>query len=326
MTRKRWAAMIPMGVVLIALGTIPVGGGAMPENEARRSVAVTDLSDFDATRPDSTLRLLFIHHSCGGIWLAPPGPARGENCILESHPEGGGLRHALQDAGYEVHEASYGSEIGQETDIFDWPAKFRQKMDKVLRCDRQDRFHAGPERNRIVVFKSCYPNNLFRAGDASPGGAAPSESGRTRLTLANAKAAYEALLPEFARHPEVLFVAVTAPPLAPRPEKVPLWKWIAYRVLGRPDPGQRLEASGPIARAFSEWLEAEDGWLAAYPGRNVAVFNLYDCLTDEGASNYSRYPTGDGFDSHPNRAGNVKATRAFVPFLNRAVRRAGLAD
>jgi len=318
--------MIPVGVALIALGTIPVGGGAMQENEAKRSASVTDLSDFHAPSPDSTLRLLFIHHSCGGVWLAPPGPARGENCILESHPEGGGLREALEDVGYEVHEASYGSEIGQETDILDWPAKFGKKMDKVLGCDRQDRFYPGPERNRIVVFKSCYPNNLFRAGDDSAAGDASREAGRTRLTLANARAAYDALIPVFARHPDVLFVAVTAPPLAPRPEKVPLWKWIAYRVLGRPDPGQRLEASGPIAREFNDWLEAPDGWLASYPGRNVAVFNLYDLLTDEGASDFSRYPTGDGFDSHPSRAGNVKATQAFVPFLNRAVRRAGLAD
>jgi len=318
--------LIIVGVALIALGTIPVGGGAMPENEARTPAPELDLSSLDASPPDSPLRLLFIHHSCGGIWLAPSGPARGEDCILESHPEGGGLRHALEDAGYEVHEASYGSAIGHETDVFDWPDKFGERMDKVLRCDRQDRFYPGPRRNRIVVFKSCYPNNLFTADEGptrdhgSPGG------GRTALTLANAKAAYDALLPAFARHPDVLFVAVTAPPLAPRAEKVPFWKWIAYRVLGRPDPGQRLEASGPIARRFNDWLKSPEGWLAAYPETNVAVFDLFDVLTDEGASDFSRYPTRGGFDSHPSRAGNVKATKAFVPFLNRAVRRAGLSE
>jgi hypothetical protein len=73
-------------------------------------------------------------------------------------------------------------------------------------------------------------------------------------------------------------------------------------------------------------LKSTEGWLKGYPGVNVVVFDLFDLLTDEGASNFSCYATQDGYDSHPRRAGNQKATRAFVPFLNRAVRRAGLVD
>ena len=61
-----------------------------------------------------------------------------------------------------------------------------------------------------------------------------------------------------------------------------------------------------------------------YPEKNVVVFELFDVRTDERAANVSPYPTGDGTDSHPKRAGYEKATRAFVPFFNRAVRRAGL--
>ena len=54
------------------------------------------------------------------------------------------------------------------------------------------------------------------------------------------------------------------------------------------------------------------------------VFDLYDILTDHGQSNWSRYPTGGGGDSHPSRAGNRKVALEFIPFLNRSVKRMGL--
>jgi hypothetical protein len=75
------------------------------------------------------------------------------------------------------------------------------------------------------------------------------------------------------------------------------------------------------AREFAAWAASPDGWLKDYPLKNVIVFDLYDVLTDEGASNVSRYPGEDGTDSHPNRAGNEKVAAAFVPFLNRALHR-----
>jgi hypothetical protein len=58
--------------------------------------------------------------------------------------------------------------------------------------------------------------------------------------------------------------------------------------------------------------------------RNVVVFHYFDVLTGgQGAS--LRYPSGaHRDDSHPNAEGQRKAREAFVPFLNRAVRRAGL--
>ena len=54
------------------------------------------------------------------------------------------------------------------------------------------------------------------------------------------------------------------------------------------------------------------------------MFDYYDILTGKGQSDLCVYPTGDGYDSHPSREGNGKAAAAFVPFLNQAVRRAGL--
>jgi hypothetical protein len=216
-----------------------------------------------------------------------------------------------------MHEASYGSLVGNKTDIFDWPAKFRDHADKILKCDRQDIFYDDGRRNDIVIFKSCFPNSFFIGPGAPPGNPAGPE-----LTVENAKAAFLALLPEFQMHPQTLFVAVTAPPLAMRP--TPLYKTAAKWFLGHPS----LAKSGNFARQFNNWLRDEkEGWLSAYSGRNVVVFDLFDVLTNEGASNFSCYPSGPaGDDDHPSAEGNRKAAEAFVPFLNRAARRAGLTN
>jgi hypothetical protein len=260
--------------------------------------------------------ILFIHHSCGGEFLAEAGLENGANAIFIKHPNGGGLRSRLVLLSYEVHEASYGSRIGQDTDIFDWLPKFSIQMKEIIACDCQDTSYQDGRRNHIVVYKSCFPNNAFKAEGRSPGNPAGPD-----LTLWNAKAAYLASLPEFQKHPEVLFVCVTAPPLAPPLHAVPLWKRLIKRGMGRYHcPVQ----SARIAREFNTWLCSPSGWLQGYPLTNVAVFNYYDILTGSGKSNFSMYPTGDGTDSHPSREGNEKAAEAFIPFLNHAAQRAGL--
>lgn len=276
-----------------------------------------DLSSFAATAPAKPLDLLFIHHSCGGELLAAPGPEDGTNCILRTHPHGGGLRTLLEQNSYRVHEASYGSRLGQQTDVFDWLPKFRSQMEQILSCDLQDRTYTNGRRNQVVVFKSCFPNNLFQSEGAATGNPSGPE-----LTVWNAKAAYCALLDEFRKFPNVLFVCVTAPPLAPKTPPQPLWKKLARKVLGRPN---YQSASGPLARQFNNWLSSTDGWLKNYTLNNVVVFDYYDILTGHGQSNFSIYPTGNGFDSHPSSAGNTKAANALLPLLNRSARRAGLA-
>jgi hypothetical protein len=277
---------------------------------------VTSSSFQNPVAEQTALDLLFIHHSCGGTLLASPGPGTGTNCIYTSHANGGDLRKRLEQSGYAVHEASYGSRIGQKTDLFDWLPKFRDQMDDVLACDVQDTRLSEGHRNRIVVFKSCYPNNAFRSEGQPPGNPNGPE-----LTVWNAKATYSALLDEFKKHPEVLFVCVTAPPLAPKTPPQPLWKTVAKALLGR---RLSLAEKGRLARQFNTWLASKEGWLKDYPLKNVAVFDYYDILTGHGKSDLSVYPTDDGFDSHPSREGNEKAAAAFVPFLNEAVRRAGL--
>lgn len=282
----------------------------------RRDTRPLDLSGFAATAPSGRLRLLFIHHSCGGQLLAAPGADVGTNCIYFSHPNGGGLRAALEASSYEVHEVSYGSRAGEQTDIFDWPAKFRDQMEQILTCDSQDSLFTDGRRNQIVVFKSCYPNNLFTAMGAPPGDPRGPE-----LTVWNAKAAYTALLEEFRKYPKVLFVCVTAPPLAPKGPPQSRWKQWAGKALGWKNP---WAPSAPLAVEFNHWLSDAGGWLKDSGLANVVVFDYYQILSGKGGSGFSDYSTGNGYDSHPSQEGNRKAAEAFVPFLNRAARRAGL--
>jgi hypothetical protein len=301
--------------VLISVGWGATGCSLQEPTEPMEGGRSMDLSGYSALRPDRKLNLLFIHHSVGGDWLAEPGSARGDNSIHQSSPRGGGLRALLEANNYVVHEASYGSRIGENTDICHWRRKFRDQMEEILRCEHQDEMLPEGEKNEIVMFKSCYPNNWI-AADGQP----PGDSDDCDRTLANSEAAYRALLEIFRERPDTLFVAVTAPPLT-RPVK-PRWMERAKEILGRPDTVERV---GRRARVFNNWLKDEKaGWLKDYAGKNVVVFDLFDILTDYGPGDWSAYPTLAGKDSHPTRAGNEKATQAFVLFLNRAVHRMGL--
>ena len=249
----------------------------------------------DPSPPKERVKLIFIHHSCGENWLS------------DGH---GDLGAALARNDYFVSDTNYGwgpNSIGDRTDITDWPEWFtgpqsRQIMEALHRENGRLSSYArraadpGGE-NRIILFKSCFPNSNL---EGSPND--PPRRGHG-LNVGNAKAIYNELLTYFRTQPGTLFVAITAPPVQ--------------------DP-----THGANARAFNNWLVRE--WLASYQGSNVAVFDFYNVLT--GAENHHRfrngaiehvtnrggntlrYPTNG--DNHPSPAGNRKATRELVPLLN----------
>ena len=275
--------------------------------------------------PPAPLKLIFIHHSCGENWLAD---------------EDGGLGIALRENGYFVSDVNYGwgspcaacedcwGAIGDCTDILHWDDWFSGPGSGVHLQALSTEFvqHAAytrdldpdPSReNEIILFKSCYPNSNLGGRPGDPPGTAEG------LTVGSAKSIYNRILECFATRPDKLFVAITAPPVAP----VDRWE----------DPAN--------ARAFNDWLVRD--WLADYPHGNVAVFDFYNVLTSNGgdpftsdvdreAGNHHRwwngavqhlqtvdsdlaaYPSGD---SHPTTAGNRKATAEFVPLLNVFTRR-----
>jgi hypothetical protein len=244
--------------------------------------------------PRHTVKLIFIHHSCGENWLSD---------------ENGGLGKELSRSNYFVSDTNYGwgpGGIGDRTDITDWPEWFNgPKRDLFMKkLYGESGVHSPYTRtladpggeNRIILFKSCYPNSNI---EGSPGD--PPRRGEG-LTVGNAKAIYLRLLEYFVSRPDKLFIAITAPPVG--------------------DP-----SCAANARAFNTWLATK--WLSGYKGSNVAVFDFYNVLT--GPDNHHRYEgsslqyiTGRGKnttaypsdDDHPSAQGNRKATREFVPFLN----------
>ena len=305
---------IKISLILLIGTAMLTGCGSSPEKSLNNNqVHRLDLSKYSAEMPGAPLNLLFIHHSCGATLFADQGEKTGEYCLYESHPNGGGLRNLLRRNNYQVHEATYGSKIGQDTDINHWHAKFRDQMDLALKTQLQDDVLEGKMVNQIIVFKSCYPNNLIIADGTSPG-----DPDSQERTLWNCKAAYNSLLPIFKMYPNTLFVAMTAPPtLKPWMNK---YKEMVLNFLGKGP-----ESIGARARLFNSWLvDRENGWLAGYDKNNVVVFDNYDILTGKGTSNWTIYPSRDGKDSHPNSTGNTLAANEFVSFINRAVRYSGL--
>jgi len=306
-TMKRSLLIAAMCLALAACGS--TGG----QEDVVMQPTVLDLSGFSAKKPAKPVDLLFIHHSCGGHLLADKGEAVGDNCIYKTHPNGGGLRAMLEENNYLVHEASYGSLIGDKTDTCHWNAKFRDHMDKVLTCRHQDEFFTDGTKNRIVMFKSCYPNNRIESDGVEPG-----DPDSCELTTANCMAAYRSLLGYFAGQPDTLFVVVTAPALVEPEAGIKSFIKNILRPAGSP------ERVGWRARGFNNWLkDVENGWLKGYELNNVVVFDYYDILTGSGSSNWSVYPAGPT-DSHPTSEGNSLAAREFVPFLNKALHRFGM--
>jgi hypothetical protein len=277
--------------------------------------------------PDTPVRLLFIHHSCGENWLSD---------------WSGGLGIALRDNNYVVSDTNYGwgpiadnegTPLGDLTDIGYWWTWFRSPrsaefMDHVYRENDQHAEYTRlesvpPGENEIIMFKSCFPNSALQG---SPNAPVPSidanllkgDSSWTEYhTVANAKGIYLDLLEYFRTRPDKLFIVVTAPPVSD-------------------------SAHATNARAFNEWLVND--WLDGYSQGNVYVFDFYNVLTTNGGNkntndlnreggNHHRWWKGDvqhqvqsqrgtaayasgRDDDHPTEAGNQKATAEFVPLLN----------
>jgi hypothetical protein len=281
--------------------------------------------------PAQPVKLIFIHHSSGENWLKD---------------NNGGLGIALRDNNYFVSDTNYwwgpvpkkGSvPIGSITDIGHWWMWFRgpdstEIMNAVYAESDQHsnytRLKTDPGgKNRIIMFKSCYPNSNLRGDPNDP---VPSidenplkglDASSKYLTVADAKGIYIDLLPYFEQHQDTLFVVITAPPLISKEHS-------------------------SNARVFNQWLVND--WLKDYPYKNVAVFDFYNVLTTNGGSskindlgketgNHHRWwnnsvqhvaDIGGGYDttayasapndSHPSKAGNQKATAEFLPLLNLA--------
>lgn len=264
--------------------------------------------------PARPLDLLFIHHSVGDQLLAEPG----KDGVKGQSSHGGGFRKLLEQDGYRVHTATYGSALGEHTDLFDWPEKFQKHVDEIVTTEDGNVAMPGGKKHDVVLFKSCFPNNRFVGRGDAPG----NEKGPA-LTVENAKAALRSILPSLERHPETLFVYLTIPPNAPRtyPERLGVW---ALRALTGRSTTSKMEKQAELARELNSWVVSEHGWLEGYPKKNVAIIDYYDLLTGNGQSNLLVYPSKDGKDSHPTGEGQRKVAPEILRALNLAVERAGI--
>jgi len=263
--------------------------------------------DLNPNPPEQPVKLIFIHHSTGGNWMANPA----ENWL------GGDLGQALMENNYFVSATNYGwgpDAIGDRTDIPNWTEWFRGEnsatyLQALYNESGQNIGDFGPwprlaadpgGENQVIIFKSCFPNSDLEGNPNDP----PDPEGW--LSVGHAKYVYNNLLNYFSTRPDKLFVVITAPPLS-----------------------DGTHAAN--ARAFNNWLVND--WLREnnYSLNNVAVFDFYNVLT--APDNHHRYANGqiehviadkrntnyypsDNGDDHPSLEGNRKATEEFVPLLN----------
>jgi hypothetical protein len=254
----------------------------LPANIAVRSwVDIISLQS-----PSSTVKLTFIHHSCGSNWLADGN---------------GNLGAVLNANNYYVTDTNYGwdaepdDNLGDNTNTEDWYLWFNDvKMPYVYSNNAETVYtntitNPGGE-NEIIMFKSCYP--LSEVGNS----------------IDDEKAIYNNLKTYFAAHPDKMFILITPP-------------------------GEETVSSYQLTSELCNWLvDAENGWLSDYTGKNVYVFDLY-CVLSE-VNSHHRWNNGqiehiyesdyDGVspyhngDDHPNSTGNQKATEEFITFLDYA--------
>jgi len=319
------AGVAGVTVVLMGYATAIAGGLATSTNKGTRAD--------DPALPLETVKLIFIHHSCGENWLSD---------------WDGGLGLALQANNYYVSDTNYGwgpDAIGDRTDIghwWDWfigpnrgtilNALYTEYGDNSYNYTRLDDPDPARE-NQIIMFKSCYPNSYLGGNPDDPATVGDNplrgqpayrdDLGEMNpdLTVGNAKGIYNLLLTYFATRLDKLFIAVTAPPQSEN------------------DSDAQRSAN---ARAFNNWLVND--WLTAYPHSNVTVFDFYNVLTSNGGNtttnddlqeegnhhrwwvdavqhirtvnnDYSAYAS-DAWDSHPTAAGNQKASSEFSTLLN----------
>ncbi|NJL59224.1 MAG: hypothetical protein HC887_05820 [Desulfobacteraceae bacterium] len=266
----------------------------------------------DTAPPTQPVKLVFIHHSTGGNWLADP----------NTEQPYGGLGIALMNSNYFVSATNYGwgpDSIGDRTDIPNWiewftgpnsgsilSALYAENGQNIGDFGSWSRLATDPGgENRIIVFKSCFPNSdLFGNPDDPPA----SEPNDWEFSVSNAKAVHNRILTYFAARPDKLFVVITAPP-----------KTLNEYSEDIQTPAERAAN----ARAFNNWLI--NNWLSGYSKNNVAVFDYFNVLTHPDnhhrivggniehytspqSGNFAYYPSGD---SHPSTEGHQKAATEF---------------
>jgi hypothetical protein len=207
---------------------------------------------------DHDPRFLFIHHSTG------------EGFLFE-----GGMWDLLVDAGFDVHDRTYGDGwVGDNTDPQHWPVTFTEYYDDMITWELEPGQYYD-----IVAFKSCFP-----ASDIS-----------SDEMLEEYKGYYNTVKSVTQQHPETLFIPFSTPPLVPdstSPENAARAREFSIWLSGE--------------------YTAGEGNLVSYNVFDVLAGNDplsgdFNCLRYE----YQK----DQYDSHPNALANETVAQDFTDWL-----------
>lgn len=221
----------------------------------------------------------------------------GDNWLSSSN---GGLGTALNNNNYYVTETNYGwdaeagDNLGDRTDTPDWPSWFNGTKMPYVYADNSHYAYTN------VISDPGGENDIIMFKSCFPN----SEVGGG---IDDEKAIYNSLLSYFAAHTDKLFILITPP-------------------------GETVVSSYVLTKQLCDWLvDEQNGWLAGYTGRNVAVFDFYGVLSETDSHHrifnngiqhvYSpsydgTSPYHDSGNDHPNATGNQKATAEYLPLLN----------
>lgn len=233
--------------------------------------------------PSKTVKLLFIHHSCGENWLSNGN---------------GNLGAALNKNHYYVTDTYYGwsaqpgDSLGDRTDTVNWPEWFTAaKMPYVYGNNQHYSYtntisNPGGE-NDIIMFKSCYPNS--EVGDS----------------ISDEKAIYNQIKNYFAAHPKKLFVLIT-PPGTQHVSSYRLTQSLCNWLVSKD--GWLKGYTGKNIMVFDLYGVLSEA-NSHHRYHNGVIQHVY-------ASNYDGISPYHSGDDHPNAMGNQKATNEFISLLN----------
>ena len=164
--------LIIMCCTALCTSTPPQSQANTPKRYPLKPPPISSYPASEPAPPSQPIKLIFLHHSSGENWLKD---------------NNGGLGIALRDNNYFVSDTNYGwgpvleegsDPIGSYTDIGHWWTWFRgpkstEIMDAVYAESGQhssySRLKTDPGgKNRIVMFKSCYPNSNLRGNPDDP--------------------------------------------------------------------------------------------------------------------------------------------------------------
>lgn len=251
---------------------------------------------------ETTDDLVFIHHSCGFNWLND-----GLNAALVAKDyidERNDIYYSVDVTNDEDRPNSISGNAGDSTDMQHWILWFNDYLEHIKAHD------AANGENKIIMFKSCYPNSGITEDGSEPGDPFLStrslvnykaifrhQSG-TGNTYSNEGYTYKPLEDIFAENPDTLFIYVTSPPLCKTCTN---------------------SADAARARTFNNWVKTD--WLDSYNTANsdlsnVIVYDWFDFLANasdalENANMLKDSYYDGGGDSHPNNTANTESTTDF---------------